>query len=1752
MKNFTHSLMAIFMVVGYVNFTFAQPPNDNFCNATVLTVNAGFCGNGLINGDNTAGSVEAGNMEPGISCGFDGGVATNTVWFSFVPTSSEVSVSTNFAGTGTNDDTQIVVYENNGTVATCPSPNLSNLIEIACNDDISTTNFLSELSCVFVTPGLTYFIQVDGWNGTQGSFCIEVSDAIPPSTCDASPDWVDYPPALSPVPVVFCGNDPDVGFPINDDPAMIYIPLTGFQGTEDSYDISISNGTGNLYSSTNPPIPQSDPFEGVGDGTIMWAGFSQADIDNAPGGVTTFSFSSCGTLCSTFDLVWATILNANNIALICPPPVCDLFGEVSLETTCVSLNDFTVDVAIGAGATGTAFTITNDQNSETLIGTGPGIYSFSTPIAQGTNVIVTVTQNMPMEAGCEEMVTITNEDCICFGSEPINNECANAININLASDSLTCVPVLVDTRCADQSSEQPICSATWFDDDVWYTIDIPAGFSANGINIASLFGAGDMPITNNGIAVYDACGGDQLGCYSGGSELYVDAALFSPPTTLFIRTWSAGNTSADEGTYEICAYELNCQITSVTAGAQSGCNPVDQTYTQEVIITYSGVSAAGDLFVNGELFPVTGSPQTVLLTGLPANDANPPVDVMVTFSIPSGCTAIFPEVFNAPATCVPLTCADGPFSFCYDNFAIDQTVGEVCPENPGETVRIAFSTASIEDGFDTLSVFSGPPGSGIGGTLLGPPLTGPLNGLVFESASDECIILVMNSNPSVSCGDVSFDPVVYDCFPDCSSSDCFFPACVITQMPLNQFPASLDELAWSGVSPAVTPGFNSTFEVCGVITYTGTTGEGGTFSHIALSNEAGNIDVIECANGITNSDLFPVGVLGPDCANPLTPDPDDLDTYTGLVNGDSYVFCVTYTIIEDFTNPDTDGVTEGTCSLYGIGLAFTPTECFANAGTFTNDQPIQLICFGDTVSFVSNGDWGNPFGSMAGDQNSPAGVIYGLWESTAPSGNWPLDDANFLGSVGSEPNGGGGQLVNSIGGNGTFWVTTIAATNEDNLSIGTEDCFDVNENDAVTYILLDEITADASFVCNTASTGFDITISNLTGGFPGFNMAGTYVVTDDAGGPGDLAVPIGGNYSVQNAAPGSIVTFTISDGICSEQIQIDIPDLTAPAIIGNDPYCISDPADLIFLNEPSGDYGTFELTVLFDQFPEESGFQVLDNGGEVVTQALPGAFAGVTNCGGFIFTLGPFLVSDGPFDLVFIDDFGDGMNSNNGVCGGTACGPGGFGLVDTGSGNELITLALFPGEGSDGDPCDAIDAGDTPVFPQSVSDIDGDGDDDQIITFSNLVLTPVTTAATYSGPGITDNLDGSAFFDPATAGVGVHPILVSWTDLLGCTINATELLTVEAMSQVSGNGISTWGDLMGGGQAFPAVNQPDGNFDSGVLSNECVPTPGEGIIQGLVEGNSNKPGEVVDLSKAPCTGTLSFNNAPLFYTLRTDPVDDPNDGPGDQLMATITPIANGNFSQLNIALYGPLINGSRMFPEAGATFIECEQGNGTSPTVLTADGLPPNTLYLIIVDTDGGNRGTGNFIIQGQGAALPLELLSFSGRPAKITNVLDWRTATEFGTAYFEIQRSLNSIDNFEEIGRVGAAGNSQAELSYSFIDEHPGLEGYYRLKMVDEDENYSYSDIIFVKREISEFILNGIFPNPVKETVTVHIESPVDVKLSVSLFDILGRDIARKPFEAIAGTNHFEIEMHDLASGVYMVVVEIENERFTRKLIKE
>jgi len=223
--------------------------------------------------------------------------------------------------------------------------------------------------------------------------------------------------------------------------------------------------------------------------------------------------------------------------------------------------------------------------------------------------------------------------------------------------------------------------------------------------------------------------------------------------------------------------------------------------------------------------------------------------------------------------------------------------------------------------------------------------------------------------------------------------------------------------------------------------------------------------------------------------------------------------------------------------------------------------------------------------------------------------------------------------------------------------------------------------------------------------------------------------------------------------------------------------------------------------------------------------------------------------------------------------------------------------------------------------------------------------------------------------------------------------------------------------------------------------------------------------------------------------------------------------------------------------DAGLTWVS----NGPITTdvysynMMTFDGEQANLQY------EDGECGIG----------LPIELLTFDGWNEGAFNQLVWKTATEENSDYFEVQRSINGTD-FMRIGEVQAAGNSLQVRSYDFQDNQPiiGL-GYYRLKMVDLDGSFEYSNVVAIPIKLRDN--TAVFPVPAFDALNVVYDAAVTGEITVNMVDALGKTLMTNVENTAQGFNQFQYDISQLPAGAYFLnVVDGSEAPIVRPFIKK
>ncbi|MFT7614348.1 MAG: hypothetical protein ACI9J3_003330, partial [Parvicellaceae bacterium] len=151
--------------------------------------------------------------------------------------------------------------------------------------------------------------------------------------------------------------------------------------------------------------------------------------------------------------------------------------------------------------------------------------------------------------------------------------------------------------------------------------------------------------------------------------------------------------------------------------------------------------------------------------------------------------------------------------------------------------------------------------------------------------------------------------------------------------------------------------------------------------------------------------------------------------------------------------------------------------------------------------------------------------------------------------------------------------------------------------------------------------------------------------------------------------------------------------------------------------------------------------------------------------------------------------------------------------------------------------------------------------------------------------------------------------------------------------------------------------------------------------------------------------------------------------------------------------------------------------NANNANTLTV-ALPVNQQFtLAVINNCGDTIKKDTAWVSATCVSLPIELLSFDGYKDGSVNHLEWTSAIEINNDVFIIERSTDGV-NFNSLGTVLGAGNSSTTLHYNFIDDAPeNGTNYYRLKQVDFDGAFSYSQMIAIAND--EKKMTSIYPNP-------------------------------------------------------------------------
>ncbi len=207
----------------------------------------------------------------------------------------------------------------------------------------------------------------------------------------------------------------------------------------------------------------------------------------------------------------------------------------------------------------------------------------------------------------------------------------------------------------------------------------------------------------------------------------------------------------------------------------------------------------------------------------------------------------------------------------------------------------------------------------------------------------------------------------------------------------------------------------------------------------------------------------------------------------------------------------------------------------------------------------------------------------------------------------------------------------------------------------------------------------------------------------------------------------------------------------------------------------------------------------------------------------------------------------------------------------------------------------------------------------------------------------------------------------------------------------------------------------------------------------------------------------------------------------------------------------------------------------------TASSIQATTFFFFLLFIASGN------VFANCEYSSPLEVEEY-----EIGNILKWETSFEKDNEYFIVERSFDGV-NFEQAGKVEGAGNSFDNKAYSFLDMQMGKKYFvYRLKQVDFNGNYIYSEL----KEVNRTVENNVMVLSIASTEVGDLfEFSVDVdeakEAHCSIVNIQGKIIKTIDKTLISGINHLSFNMSDLPVGTYTFKMNVAQEHETIVLRK-
>jgi hypothetical protein len=232
-------------------------------------------------------------------------------------------------------------------------------------------------------------------------------------------------------------------------------------------------------------------------------------------------------------------------------------------------------------------------------------------------------------------------------------------------------------------------------------------------------------------------------------------------------------------------------------------------------------------------------------------------------------------------------------------------------------------------------------------------------------------------------------------------------------------------------------------------------------------------------------------------------------------------------------------------------------------------------------------------------------------------------------------------------------------------------------------------------------------------------------------------------------------------------------------------------------------------------------------------------------------------------------------------------------------------------------------------------------------------------------------------------------------------------------------------------------------------------------------------------------------------------------------------------------------------PETGSwqNFVTTQPVNITLPAGV-------QNIRLQSITNAGWNINWLQFGLTGLQSPLPVKFVYFNSQCSGSAVNLQWKTAQEFNSKSFDVQRSVDGL-NWNSLSSIAAAGQSSSERTYHYSDNSSSGSSFYRIVENDQDGRSVMSSVVRSNCQSGRDVLM-VSPNPVSNSAVLSIHLQQAATVQWKIIDSKGAMVQQNQMVLPSGSSSIPLNLSNYSKGVYTISIYYNNEMKTIKLIKK